>query len=289
MFALLAATRFAHFAAMCLLFGVSAFPFYAGPPTGWSTRFDRTLRVCSVLALMTGAFELLAMAANMGDTWRSAFDRETLGAAITDTAFGRIWIGRLVLAILVVGLSMFRRPGKDWPLLVGSGLLLGSVALTGHSAIPGGIAGFAHEIADVLHLLAAGWWIGGLLALGLVAGTLGNRTVVILGRFSRIGYAAVAILIASGLMKGIVLVSSLAAISSSAYGRVLLVKLALFGAMGLLALSNRLQITPALAAGADQARWLGRLKAQIAAELTLALIILAVVGVLGSMSPPISQ
>jgi putative copper resistance protein D len=239
--------------------------------------------------LLTGALELMAMAGNMGDSWRSAFDPQILSAAVTDTTFGRVWVGRLALAVVVVGLCVGRRSGMNPLLFMASGALLASVALTGHSAIPGGPVGLIHQVTDAAHLLAAGWWVGGLLALVLAAGTLGDQASVVLGRFSRIGYAAVAVIIASGLIKSVILVGHWSALATSAYGWVLLAKIGLFAGMGLLALSNRFQITPALASGADPQRWMARLRRQVAVEFALALLVLAVVGALGAMQPPISQ
>ena len=75
----------------------------------------------------------------------------------------------------------------------------------------------------------------------------------------------------------------------SAYGWVLTFKLSLFAGMGLLALSNRFQLTPALAAGADPQRWQARLRLQVSLEFALGILVLAVVGALGAMSPPASQ
>jgi copper resistance protein D len=224
------------------------------------------------------------MAGTMGDSWGSAVDPAILLPALTDTTFGRVWAARLVLALIVAGLALRGRGDHDLPLLVSSGALLASVALTGHSAMPGGAIGALHQAADAAHLLAAGWWTGGLLALACAPD---QRTPRVLARFSAVGYGAVAVLIATGVIKSLVLVAPLPALIHTAYGRVLLAKIALFAGMGLLALSNRFQLTPALAAGSDAAR--RRLAVQILTELALAIAVLALVGVLGAMEPPIAQ
>jgi putative copper export protein len=59
--------------------------------------------------------------------------------------------------------------------------------------------------------------------------------------------------------------------------------------MGLLALSNRFWITPGLKRDGPSALWLGRLQGSVTAEFALGLAVLAVVGALGAMSPPISN
>lgn len=286
MFAVLAGARFAHFAAIALLFGLAAFPFYAIDEQQAPPRLARWLDAGAVLALVTGVLELLAIAANMGGGLGSAFDPQVLSAAVTDTDIGRVWVARLALAALVVLVRVFRRPAKDVVLLGLSGLLLASVALTGHSAMPGGVLGAAHQAADAVHLLAAGWWIGGLLALALSIGAMGDQASGVLQRFSGIGYWAVAAIVGTGVFKSWVLIATPAALASTAYGQVLLAKVALFLCMGVLALSNRVWITPALVRGGDQQRWLVRLRVQVAVELAIGLAVLAVVGALGAMQPP---
>ena len=280
---LLAGARFAHFAGLSLLFGLAAFPFYAGEaPAG----LGRALKASAVLTLASCLLVLAASASDMGGEPGSILDPSIYAAMVTDTVFGRVWVGRLVLSGLILALWLNPRPAKDRLLLVASALLLMSVGLTGHSAMPGGPEGWAHQGADVLHLLAAGWWIGGLAALALFARDLGARAALVLHRFSGIGYGAVIVLILTGLLKTAILLGSIFALGGTVYGKLLIAKLVLFAGMGALALSNKLQIMPALARGAP---WLGRLKLQAGAEFALGLAVLAVVGVLGAISPPISD
>ena len=288
MFAVLAAARFAHFAALTLLFGLAAFPLYAPRATPAIPALRRLLRALAALALATGGGELLVMAGNMGGGPASMLDPAILSAVMTDTDYGKVWAGRLVLAAVVLGLSLRCARDRDWAMLAGSGLLLASVGLTGHSAMPGGWLGLGHQAADALHLLAAGWWIGGLLALALTARALGAQAVPLLQRFSGIGYAAVATLVLTGLFKSAILLVTLGETVSTAYGWVLLAKLALFAGMLALAFGNNLWITPRLARGVDPAPWLGRLRRHVALEFALGLLVLATVGALGAMSPPVS-
>ena len=227
------------------------------------------------------------MAAGMGGGLATAF--QTLGPAVSDTEFGRVWMGRIVLGLVLLGLMIRPRPPRDRPLLVVSGLYLASIALTGHSALPGGAPGVFHRLADAVHLIAAGWWIGGLLALVLACQRLGPAAAAVLHRFSGVGYGAVAAIVLTGLFKSLILVATLQGADSTAYGFTLLFKLALFAGMGLLALSNRFWITPGLNHGGDPVVWLKRLQWQVSAEFALGLGVMAVVGALGALSPPISS
>jgi putative copper resistance protein D len=242
-----------------------------------------------VLALVSAWVVLMMMTAGMGGSLGAAVDPSFLASAVSDTQFGRVWIVRILLAIAVLALIVRPRPARDPSLLVLSGVLLASVALTGHSALPGGLPGILHQLADAVHLLAAGWWIGGLLALVLTARALGGKAHHVLERFSGVGYGAVAAIVLTGLFKSAILVATLGGVDSTAYGWTLLLKVALVALMGLLALSNNFLIARRLKRGADQALWLGRLQHSVAVEFALGLGVLAVVGALGALSPPISS
>ncbi len=242
-----------------------------------------------MLALASAWAVLLMQAAGMGGALGAAVDPQVLATAVSDTRFRAGMGARILLAVVVMALLVRPRPPRDRTLLTLSGLLLASVALTGHSALPGGVPGILHQLADVAHLIAAGWWIGGLLALVLVSRRLGTDAAQVLQRFSGVGYGAVAAIVLTGLFKSAILVASLGGVDSTAYGWTLLVKVGLVAGMGLLALSNRFWITPGLERGGDPALWLKRLRMQVGAEFLLGIGVLAAVGVLGALSPPISN
>jgi putative copper resistance protein D len=296
----LALARFVHFAATALLFGLAAFPLYVlRPPERFAparaVRLMRALRVCTLVVAVGVLAVFLATAANMAGDPAAAFDPATLAGVLQDTGFGRIWAARLGLA-LVLAIWAFRRrmiPGRLFAGL--AGLLLASVALTGHSRMQDGPAGILHIGADALHLLAAGWWIGGLAALlltvvrsGADQGADEPSAAAALSRFSGVGYGAVAILVVSGLIDSWLLVGGLGNWLTTTYGRLLMVKIGLFAAMGALALSNRLRISPALALGSDADLWLARLRRRVLAEQVLGALVVAAVALLGLLEPPVS-
>ena len=289
MFALLAEARFAHFAALTSLFGLLAFPFYAYRPGEDAPRFPKAIKWSAVLTLLSAWFVLLLMSANMGGGLASAFDPQVLSAVVSDTEFGRVWTVRILLAVVMTGFLIRPGPSRAIKPLALSGVLLASIGLTGHSAMPGGVPGIIHRIADAAHLIAAGWWIGGLLALVLVSRKLGPEAHRVLERFSGVGYGAVAVIVLTGLFKSAILIGTINSSVSTGYGWTLLLKIALFGGMGVMALSNHFWITPGLKRGGDPALWLARLRWQVTAEFVLGLAVLAVVGALGAMSPPVAS
>ncbi len=103
------------------------------------------------------------------------------------------------------------------------------MALVGHTQTNDGALRVVRMSADGAHLLAAGAWLGGLLVLMyllMVARQLPSPdhtadATAALFRFSGMGYAAVAILIASGLINTWVLVGQAANLLSTTYGQLL--------------------------------------------------------------------
>ena len=297
MTAILAAARFCHFAAAGLLFGLLAFPVYAPIPGDLGRRAARAAtgpaRLLAALSLLTTVLVLAAAAANMTGQISTLADPAALRDVVLGTGFGQTWALRLALGAMIVLLAWRARP--DDRLLAGlAALSLVSIAYSGHSRMQDGALGWAHVFADSLHLLAAGAWIGGLLALLLLLRRLSRQgqpaaAARILHQFSGMGYFAVATLIATGLFKSWLLVASLRGLLTTPYGWTLMVKLMLFAGMGSLALANRFWITPALQARpADPGLWLGRLRRQVLLELVLGLLVLAAVGLMGALEPPVS-
>jgi putative copper resistance protein D len=102
------------------------------------------------------------------------------------------------------------------------------------------------------------------------------------------GFAAVAVLVGSGLLNSWFLVGSLAGLATTPYGQLLLVKLCLFAGMLALAALNRYWLLPSLIrqnAVGQSAKWLSRLNRHILGEQALGLFIILIVSVLGTMQP----
>jgi putative copper resistance protein D len=172
---------------------------------------------------------------------------------------------------------------------------LGSLAWTGHGAMDSGAIGIVHLTADIVHLLAAGAWVGALASLlWLLITTSDAVSYRTLAGFASTGSAIVAFVFISGFINSWLLVGpqNLLPLGTSPYGRLLLVKLALFAAMLSLAAINRFRLTPALGtavtqAGVDAA--MRRLRLSLTLEALAAFAILALVAWLGTLEPPASM
>ncbi len=159
-----------------------------------------------------------------------------------------------------------------------------------------------HLIADIVHLLAAGAWIGALAALGALlcrpasamSGDHLRLTHRALEGFSLIGTVIVALIVVSGLVNSWILVgpAHLLSMGTMLYGQLLVAKLALFGIMLGLAAANRFRLTPAFSLaikGGGTLPTIGQLRLSVICETIAALAILGLVAWLGTLEPPMSM
>ncbi len=139
--------------------------------------------------------------------------------------------------------------------------------------------------ADVLHLLSAAFWVGGLMPLLLVVRLGPPRAGATAARwFSPLGKWAVVLLAGSALLQGWVLVGSVAALRAMPYGIVVLVKTALFGGLLGCALLNRYRLAPDLLGGsAEAARQ--RLAGSIIVQATFGVLAIAAAAMLSGLTP----
>lgn len=241
----------------------------------------------------------LAVAIPSGATWLVLLAAEILGesplhaclnggvwSVTAFTQFGEVWMARFVLACLLAIVIGFHR--LRWLTLAVAIALTALIAYSGHAAGTPGAAGVVHLASDMLHLAAAGAWLGALpgLALLLVAAATGGdawqaAAVVAVRRFSTLGIAAVATLIVTGAINSWNLLDGPRDLIATAYGNLLLAKLALFAIMLGFAAINRLRLTPRL----PQHRAMTALVRNTMAEIVLGLGVLGVVAALGVTEP----
>ena len=296
--------RLLHYAAVTSLAGVLFFPLYAYTATEPKELFCRRQAVflsAAVGALFSGLLWFLCSVANMSGSWAGVADHEVLWTVLNETTFGSVWMARMLLTLIILGVTAVRPAivGRDLVTACLVAVLLASLAGTGHAQIEEGWMSLVHVGSDAAHLLAAGAWLGGLVPLGFILldysrgqGEPIDNVDRILLRFSSMGYAAVATLVASGLINSWFLVGSVSSLLTTLYGQILLAKLGLFGAMLALAAANRFWLVPRMietraGASRDPSVWLGRLRYHVLGEQFLGLLVLLAVSVLGTMRPAI--
>jgi copper resistance protein D len=299
-------SRLLQFAAVIAVFGCGAFRIYGlgGDATATAadalTTFDawfwRVTTVGAILALLSALSLMLGVTASMGGSASAALDPNTMRKVLLATSFGRAWCWHLAFAILAIGVCLLPRVHWRMPaILVLSFLLLVSLGWVGHAVEGQGVTRLVHQTNQMVHLLAAGLWLGGLLPLAWLlrrarspSGT-GWISVAhdVVPRFSQIGYAAVALLAVTGAVNTLLLVGSIQALVGTPYGRLLSLKILLFLAMVTVALFNRFRLLPRLRREAQASAAATALARSVLFEQGLGFAILAVVSVLGTWPPAI--
>jgi putative copper resistance protein D len=295
--------RLVQFTGAMILLGSSLFFVYAlpkrGPGSGAELAWSRPLLgwAAAVLALAS-LVGMLAQTSILAGSIAEGVKPSSLLAVITTMSMGPATLVRAGCAAVALALVVGMAAGR--PLFLACAALgaaaSGTFAWMGHGAATPGPPGLLHLLADILHSIAAGVWIG---ALVVFLGLLGGRSREVsfdrvvhkaLHGFAGVGSLIVAVLVATGLVNSGFLVgpSRLSGLWTTPYGRLLLFKLVLFGGMLAMAAANRFRHTPALALvlgeNDDRMEALATLRRSVVFETGLALAVLAVVTTM-SMGP----
>jgi copper transport protein len=255
-----AVMRFATFASLLLLIGGTVFLVVLWPEGASTRRLRRTL-----WGAWIGALASTLLAIGLQGVYAAALGlrdvvRPSVISAVLDTRYGRVSLARAVLLVLsaAVLVLLLRRPRQREAVavavLLGVGLLV-TPGLAGH-------AGAAHPLAlvvgaDALHLAAGATWMGGAAMLALCVLGADEATVErVVPRYARVAFVAVVTIAATGTFVGWRQTESLDALTSTTYGRLLLMKVALFFTVVAVAAFSRQWVrrrywaaTPALSVG----------------------------------------
>ncbi|HLF15982.1 MAG TPA: copper resistance protein CopC, partial [Candidatus Thermoplasmatota archaeon] len=302
--------RVALYAGLALALGAAAFHAVVGRRSGLEAAPFGRLAVLGALLHAFGASLLLAATrSGTGLGWDDFLASDV----------GRLLVERAILALAALLLAaawLWPRPRTRFGLplvaLMLTSAALGSARL-GHASRHG-VAGVA---LDLLHLLAAATWLGGLACLALVArrperfGATPESLRPAGLRFSTLAMVAVGLVVLTGVATSLLILGTTAwkdpaALLGSRYGQALAGKVVLLGAMLALATVNRhvflaepqasgwkasLQRSMArrwpdsrpLAGGARPATF----GAFVATEASVGFVVLLLAGVLTSVAPPI--
>ena len=255
----------------------------AGETAAFMRGWRLLIRISLAAALLATAGWLVLEAGYIADA-RGLFStlRKT-PTVLMDTDFGHI-LGLRLVALVLTALAMNRGRGGA---RIATGLAAVATMLqAGHSHAASMSDGPSLPLlSDIVHLLAAGAWLGGLLPLLLLiaaaspeAGALASR------RFSPLGMTCVLLLAITAAFQFWVLIGGLPGLIGTGYGLVALLKMALFAVLIGLAASNRFRLTPALATGSGVVakRALCR---SIAIETGIGLLVVLAAGFLTNLPP----
>jgi putative copper resistance protein D len=253
-------------------------------------------------AVLSGVPWLILTAESMsGQPLDQLTSQGVLWTVLSQTNFGRDWLLRFVMACVLGGLFVQFLSAEGMRSLwlkaitvILAAALVGSLAWAGHAIGGQGVEGLLHPAADVLHLVAAAAWAGALVPLAVLLTMTGVDTASLAAartatvRFSTLGIVSVATILFTGIVNTWYLAGSIPALVGTDYGRLLLIKIALFLGMVGIAAFNRLRLTPRLVQNADvpNAQAARRqLSRNATVEATLSAAIIAIVAVLGTLPP----
>jgi copper transport protein len=158
-------------------------------------------------------------------------------------------------------------------------------ALAGHAAGPSSLR-VLNLLAQWVHLVAVGVWIGGLawLLAGLRQHALAGSARAVVVRFSKLAGISLAVVVATGVVRTVDELGGWARLADSGFGRALDLKLVLFAGLVALGAFNRYRLVPLFEAGAGR-RAVARLRHSVGGELGLAAAVLAAAALLSQLAP----
>ena len=275
--------RLALYVDLLLLFGLALFGRYSVDAV---LRFRPMLRGMALIGALLSVAGLVLMTRVMSGETQFAALWPHLQMMVLETDVGLAWALRMIALIAVM-----IWPGL-WLASMAGAVALASLAWSGHGAMDNAW----HLLSDILHLLAAGAWLGAMLALILMSrldALLSEARIRSLAdsvkRFEGVGAAIVLILSVTGVANYLFIVGpTLGEILLGTYGILLAIKVVLFGGMLVLAALNRFHLGPlleqSLRAGQHQVA-ANALRRSVALELVIALLIVGLVAWLGTLSP----
>ena len=296
------ALRLAVYVDLMVLFGVPLFATSAldnrDGRAGFDGQYARLAGVASVLGAVLSVLALLAMAKQMaGAAEYASITSHVLQMVLTRTGAGLAWVVRVAALVVCVGATLSLGGRARLRLVVlacGGAVALATLAWTGHGAMDEGVRGYLHLASDVLHLVAAGAWVGALVAFAMLSAAKDSPAsldtlVRTASGFARVGTAIVLTLAVTGTINYLLTVGpSIQGLALTVYGRLLSAKLALFAAMLALAAANRYRLTPALqmaVLSGEHRHAAHALRRSLRVEAALAFTVVALVSWLGTLSP----
>lgn len=302
---LYAAVRWLTFVGLLGVIGVVAFRLFvlsglergADLPTGTALRAETSTRAVRLgfgavgLLLVALVLRLYAQLYALHGTPR-IIDTDRVGSLLAGTTWGLGWLLQAGgLLVTTLGFALTRsRARVGWALAaLGAAVLAFTPALSGHAA---GVqdVGWLAILADGLHVLGAGGWLGTLLV--VVAAALpaalrqpagrGAATAALINAFSPTALFFAGVVVSTGVFSAWLHVGAVSGLWTTAYGRTLLLKLGVASLVFATGAYNWLKVRPAL----ERESAGGRIRRSAAIELVIALAVLAVTAVLVATPPP---
>ncbi len=239
--------------------------------------------VWTVSSAVTTFFTFLSVAGS-----RISIDEQfgqSMGVFLTGTDLGLAWLVTVLVAAAVTVLCFAVRSRGMVALTAGVAMIgLVPLAQQGHAA--GTASHDAAVTALGLHLVGAALWVGGLVMLVLLRPVIdGDRLAVVVGRYSSIALGCFVLVAVSGVASAQIRVGALSNLFT-AYGVLVLVKIAAIVAMGVLGVVQRRRAIRALGTAPERRRPFWFL---VVAELAVMGVASGFAAALGRTATPVDQ
>ncbi len=223
-------------------------------PENIRTRLWRSYGICLVVAILCTIADLLIGASEIsGGSSRAVF--AVLPTVLFKTHFGRVWLIRFAAILTLVVALQTGRGSRDsrgslYFMLALWFIIAMTKSASGHASDSGDFSNA--EIADLLHLVAASSWGGGLFALAvvilppLVQAADCMLIARVASRFSRLAGYAVGVIALTALYNGLLYVGRFEALWLTPYGWMVVAKIFLFFLLVTVGAFNRYATVPLL-------------------------------------------
>ena len=219
------------------------------------------------------------------------------------SAFGRGYLDlELVLALFTVAAAIafwVDRPDREQRSIAELLATGGALAAAAAAAFVPGIAGHAAQTSpralsvplDGLHVLSGSLWIGGLIGLLVLWGSLGVARrlaglTICVPRFSNVALTSVIVLFGSGVAASVLRLPTLASLWRTSYGQAIIVKAGILLGAIFVASFNLFKTVPGLRSPVAPPSVAGLLRGLVSTEVVLVAAAVAVAAVLSSLPPP---
>jgi putative copper resistance protein D len=250
-----------------------------------SARLLQFNRLLAIIAFIVTFAILLIQSARLGEGWPDALNSNVLSDVLFQSSIGPTWFIQLAAAAFVLSAATLA-PQHLRLFAMLSGLLLATRAMIGHAVILEGPAGYVLRFNYLVHVLAAGAWVGALLPVIIVIRQMTRyitqEQISALRNFSVAGHVAVSVVIVSGILNAVLILKRFFPLGESAYDAMLTLKIIIVAAMISIAIVNRYIFVPRLSTNRQAALILGILTT---AEFALASAVLVVVNLLSAANP----
>ena len=298
----LIAARWASFLGLMVAIGLFVFRSVVIRPLRGSPR-ALSIGFWAALAVALVAVPVYVLLATAQFALRHAWSIGALVPLMRTSAFGRGYLDlELLLVLFAVAAAValwLDRPQRAKRSVVELFALCGALLAAGAVLLTPGAAGHAAQTSprtlalalDWLHLVAGSLWLGGLVGLFVLIGSLPTAKrlaglAVCVPRFSNVAFVSVIALLGSGIWASVLHLPTLASLWQTSYGQAIIVKASLLLGAMLIASVNLLRTRPALIAGDPPLNTAVLLRRLVGGEVILVVATVAVAAVLSSLAPP---